>query len=202
MQSNERRTKVYATHEPILPDSSSWLAFHGTLDPSTEPDAINAQHFEEVRTAVDELRAASKPIDVATISDLLCLPRWNVKRHLEALGIDVEAVDARGQPILTEAQTLSKIRKAIGGATLGTVTIAKTAGLPVKLTREFMKARPESFIVVRIGTQALQWRLQENSYGSGNRRRQNPGETGTAQGGTTINRRKARAGSTGKAVAA
>jgi hypothetical protein len=196
MQTNERRTKVYATHEPTLPESSSWTSVHGTLDPSTAPDAINASHLAEVREAVEALRAAKppQPIDVAKLSDLLCLPRWNVKRHLEALGIHVDAVDDRGQPILTESQMLSKIRKAIGGETLGTVTVAKRAGLPVKLVREFMKARPKLFVSsMANGKSALMWRLQENSFGglgSGNRSPLGPNGTKTRGAHIPANRPK------------
>jgi hypothetical protein len=208
MQTNERRTKVYNTPEPLLPDSSSCISFHGTLDPSTAPDAINASHLAEVREAVDALRAAhpgpgSLQVDVATLSDLLCLPRWNVKRHLEALGIHVDAVDDRGQPILTESQMLSRIRKAIGGEMLGTVTVAKRAGLPVKLVREFMKARPKLFVSsMANGKSALMWRLQEQSFGSANRRPL--GSNNGTRGRVTApkSRRKAASASAGKAVLA
>lgn len=183
LSDNRQRTKLYLDPEPILPmmhGGTAWVSSHGPLTEDTTPEAIIAAQRAEVAAAVAAMRTNRRiftPADIAALSDLLILPLWNVKRHLEAIGITVDsAVDSTGRPILTDAEMMRRLRKAISGETLGTVTIAKAVGLPVKVVRKFMQANPDRFVSsMANGKSAVMWRIVEKSFvsglGAGKRRR-------------------------------
>lgn len=73
---------VTLTPEPTAQvDGTVWVDA-GDLHPDTEPAAISARQRADVRAA-----AARHGTDPATLSAVVVLPVWSVRRHLAALGL-------------------------------------------------------------------------------------------------------------------
>ena len=127
-------------------DPSTPAQFH----PSTDPDTILEHHAVEVLRAVrrEKLTDLLNPATVKTISDLTCLPTWNVRRALERL----EIVPASLPPDPKAARrlrvtALERVSQLLSdGSRLSTQEIATSLDLSYGHVAEVFRDHPARFV--------------------------------------------------------
>jgi hypothetical protein len=140
------RVFEFAKHETTYHDFGSVTFVE--LHESTLPEAIIAQHREEVEDAY-----RVRGMDTAEeIAEALYLPLWNVRRALESLGVKLAPAPAKVSPTKAiRGRLLPLVLTAMQDATqpLRTPEVARLAGLCTASTAHVLRRHPELFRMVR-----------------------------------------------------
>lgn len=142
---------------------TTWHRFH----PSTEPRAISRQHLREVRAASRKYGTT----DVDLLSEVLYLPRWNVRRCLETAGL----VEVERKPVHEDrpGAKVAVLALLADGTARTYKELADQTGYTVPMMHEVIKNNRPLFLLASgrsmdlcdrmRGKQAAKWKLAVTS---------------------------------------